>query len=155
MLGLKDSLMGSLMGPSAFNTVVSQLSIITQTWGSVGSGGPVRGAGAPMVMSTLTLGQYYPIRQLSAQEIANSGGRYRQGDLIVEQITPSNGAGVGETPVGYTPDQLDPARAFTSSAQEAIYRLSGETSGDYELREGRFDDAFSYSLVLRLRETTP
>lgn len=103
--------------------------------------------------SDLVLPQQYRIRQISQREIADSGGRYENGDVIVEHITPYDGVSVG-----FTVAQLKPR--VTSDAVERIYIISsddpaGGHTGEYDLRELRSWRALSFDLVLKRRENTP
>jgi hypothetical protein len=99
----------------------------------------------------LVLAQHYPVRHVSQAEVASSGGEYTLEDLIVNHITPTNGAGVG-----YTDEQLAPT--VTDNKTEVIYLVhdaDGNLRGEYSLAELRWPRPFSKQLVLRRRRTTP
>jgi hypothetical protein len=103
--------------------------------------------------SDLVLPMNYRIRQLDQREIAQSGGTYENGDIIVEHITPFDGVSVG-----YTVQQLKPT--VTSNAVEVIYLITtddpaGGHTGQYRLRELRSWKAFSFDLVLYRRQDQP
>jgi hypothetical protein len=140
MLVVADDLR-SLRSPSNFDVALHQLTVRTRTW----SGAP--GVSAS-VDSDLVLHQYYPVKSLSAREVAASGGRYREGDMKMMGITPSNGAGVG-----YTEQELRPAP--TEPNIQVLYLLLGPMGGEYALLDADFSQAFSYEFVLRRMETTP
>lgn len=114
----------------------------TRTW----SGGRVDSGTSTDV--DLALGAYYPIRYIAAHEVNSSAGQYEMGDVLVNHITPSNGAGVG-----YTPEQLKPQ--VLTNGVEIIYVIVGEHAGDYALVDLRTYRPFTYQMVLRRRVSTP
>lgn len=132
----------SIAGPKGLDVRPHQLTIRTRTWSGrqVDDGTPTD--------SDLVLPGHYIVRLVSGEEVASSGGRYLTDDVTVEHITPFNGVDAG-----YTPEQLSPT--VTTENVEIIYLLSGDTSGEYTLTEGKFFRAFSYSLVLRRSRRTP
>lgn len=145
-----------LQGPSVFDVAVHQLTIITKTWHGARRGDP---AGGGPTTTPLVLNQYYMTRQLKLEEISQSGGKFKEGDVIVEDITPWNGV-VGAGSVGYSPAQLDPTITSTQPTDlvEVIYQLDagasvagGPLAGQYALREPQFGDPFGYNLVLYRR----
>jgi hypothetical protein len=148
ILGVIDAVM-PIAGPNVLDVTAHQLTITVYQW----SGG-ARDKGTRSTVSALSLPQYSGVRQMSLEEIANSGGRYRDGAVLVEDITPSNGV------IGFTPSQLRPVIV---QGQELVYSLSagtaaapaGPLAGEYQIAEGRFDDEFGYALVLNRRLTTP
>jgi len=122
------------------------LTVRTRTW----QGGR-RGVGV-FVDSNLDIfpgktktGQSFKIRQITTKEIADSGGRYEAGDIMVERITPKVGS------VGYTEDQIAPNPA--DDGTEIIYVVTGAHSGEYARIELRSFRPQHYDLVLRRRST--
>lgn len=131
----------TLSGP-AFADIREQLTIRTRTWSGVAIGD------ATPSDVDLVLPAHYPIRYLNSQEISSSAGVYEQGDILVDHITPSDGAGVG-----YTPSQLRPT--VTSDRVELIYVVTGNHSGEYHCIELRTYKPFTFQLVLRRSARTP
>jgi hypothetical protein len=131
-------------GAPGLDQVPSQLTIRTRTW----SGGAI-GLGTTSD-SDLVLPKKYFIRQVTTREIANSGGRYEAGDLVMEGIVPNDVANPG---VGFTESQLVPT--VTAEGTEIIYFVTGQHSGEYE--RGYVDTAatYEYKLFLTRRRTTP
>lgn len=135
----------ALRGPGKFDIETIALTIIVQTWD-----GGFRGSGNVTVNSTLALPQRYKIRQPSMKEISSLGGEFRDGIIVVDPITPAyTGLGGG----GYTPAQLFPI--VTANGQEVIYRLTGDTSGDFGRLTFEAVRPFRYKLFLVPLETTP
>lgn len=134
----------SISGPSAFDIRRNQLTITTRTW--TGPSGRVGDTSSSD--SNLVLPAYYPIRFMTEQEVSQDAGRYEMGDVLVDHVTPSNGAGVGFTPLQLNPD-------VTADNVEVIYTITGPLNGDYSLVDGQFHRPFSYRLVLRRRSTRP
>ena len=147
MIAIGDAVYKNVLGPLGLDLTPYQLTIKTRTWpgerGDTSVGQPVDGP-------ILVLGQWYPVRLLSIREIAGSAGVYREGDVIVEQISPPGAGGVG-----YSSAQLRPAT--TSDRVEIVYALSGDPglSGNYGLRQAQFDDWQYYNLILCDRRDTP
>lgn len=131
----------------AADFVTTQVTIRTQRW----TGGRL-GIGSK-VISDLVMPKAFPVRQLRQSEISSSGGRYTQGDVIVEGISPvytSHGGG------GFTPEQLDPKHYTPNPDTEVIYILTGETAGHYTLvSSDTTSDPTEWSLVLRNTRITP
>lgn len=142
LLGVLDTLRG-ITGPSGLDLRTSQLTIRTRTY----TGGR-RTSTAVTTDSDVALPQIYKVRQVTTGEIANSGGRYEDGDIMVGPITPSNGAGVG-----YTEAQLAPKPS--GDGVDVLYLLSGAHAGTYDRVELRSTEPFSYYLVLRRTRITP
>ncbi len=84
------------------------------------------------------------VRSLSAREIASSGGRYEDAELVVGPITPTYDTGTATG--GYTAEQLDPV--VTGGGVEVLYIVEGPNAGQYYLHEVRRDPALRYMLVL-------
>ncbi len=132
----------NLAGPVFADIRTHRLIIRTRTW----SGAYVK-LGTPTDVE-LALPARYPVRYLSSQEINSAAGQYEVGDVIVDHITPSDGAGVG-----YTPEQLKPT--VTTNNVELFYILDGPHAGEYACVELRTFRPFTYQLVLRRKTTTP
>jgi hypothetical protein len=149
MLALKDDL-GTLLSPSELDQAVHQLTIVTRTWAGGAVDAPVT-SGPAYTDASLVLPQKYVIRPVGMKEIDESGGRYKEGDVVVLSIVPNDPANGS---IGYTPDQLAPVIV---QGQEVIYRITGNgpSNGEYALRELRQPDVYSYDLVLSRRLTTP
>ena len=127
-----------ISGPTGVDIRVDQLTIRTRTW-----------SGTRLRLGTdtdvdLVLPANYPIRLIASHEVHADVGRYEYGDILVNHITPSDGAGVG-----YTPAQLKPA--VTTDNVEILYIITGSHAGTYELVEARTYRPFTYQLVLRRR----
>ncbi len=128
----------SLAGPSGLDIRTNRVTVRTRTW----SGGRLKLGTA--TDSDLELSPHFPVRYLSSHEVSSSAGEYEVGDIFVNHITPSNGAGVG-----FTPAQLKPV--VTANNVEIIYLITGEHAGEYGLVELRTYRPFTYQLVLRRR----
>lgn len=115
----------------------------TRTWsgGSAGLGTPTD--------SDLELPGYVKVRQLSAKEVAGSGGRYRDGDVEIGPITPPYTTETGSG--GTSAAQLRPA---VPKGSEVLYVLTGELSGEFRLVELDTSNVLSYKVrATRLRGT--
>lgn len=132
----------SISGPTGLDIRTNQLTIRTRTW----SGSVLQEGTATDV--DLVLPARYPIRLIKEAEIPASGGEYEAGDITVNHITPSNGAGVG-----YTPAQLNPD--VTEDNVEVRYIITGSHAGEYKLLDCQTFRPFSYKLVLRRRSNVP
>lgn len=124
--------------------VTNQLTIRQRVWAGGRPGMVVEGFND----IDLVLPARYPVRHLTQQELNASAGRYEVGDILVDGISPSDGAGSG-----YTPEQLAPT--ITTDDVELIYVITGDHAGEYSLVEARTFRAFTYQLVLRRRSSTP
>ncbi len=119
----------------------NNLTISTKTWAS---GRPGVGSAT---YSSITITPPPKIREVSAREIASSGGRYQEGDLRVTKITPAFSGG------GYTPAQIRPTTV--TSGVEVLYVVAGPSAGDYRLVDSDFSKNFGYELTIRRQRTTP
>lgn len=130
-----------ITGPTRLDIRPHQLTIRKRTW----SGESPGQIGSTYTDVDLVLPQIFKIRQVNIHEVAESGGNYQTGDVIVEHITPSDGAGTG-----FTPTQLRPL--ITGDNQERLYVITGDggLAGTYNLLELRSWRPFSYDLVLTL-----
>ncbi len=117
----------------------SSLTIRTRTW----SGEP--GVSA-QVDDDLVITPPPKIRQVTGREVAGSAGRYEEGDLRADKITPSYSGG------GYTPAQLKPDGA---DGVEVLYIVGGPNAGEYTLQDDDFTKNFGYTLILRRKLTNP
>lgn len=132
----------ALTGPTGFDVRVNQLTIRTRTWS-----GTYVGQGTS-TDADLVLPAHFPIRYLTEQEINSASGQYEMGDILVDHITPSDGASVG-----YTPAQLHPT--VTANNVELMYLITGTHAGEYAFLELRSFRAFTHQLVLRRSTRTP
>ena len=150
LLPVVEALRAGIRG--GLDQVPHQLTIRTRTYaGRVGE--------SPYVDKDLTLPRHYPVHQIETGDVSGPAGKYEVGDIIVDHITPSNGAGVG-----YTRDQLAPAPE--ENGVDIIYVLSGPHAGDYSLFEIRtaghghsaggrgHGGVYTYTLILRRRRGT-
>lgn len=94
--------------------------------------------------SDLVLPARYKIKPITAGQVYSSGGQYEIGDILVDHLTPSNGAGTG-----YTVEQLAPT--VTTDNVEIIYVITGEHPGEYARVEMRSYRPFTYQMILRHR----
>jgi hypothetical protein len=102
------------------------------------------------VDNDLALPGYVNIREISAKEIASSGGRFRVGDLEIGPITPPYSVATGSG--GISGAELRPSPAPNA---EVFFVLTGELSGEYKLVKAMTTGALSYRVVARRRRTTP
>ncbi len=133
-----------------------QLTIRVLRW----SGGKP-GLGQLDIVSELVMPKY-EVKELSAREVASSGGHFEAGDLRVLDISPPYTKADGLTQGGYTREQLDPKSLWTEPDYDTPtrdrvveYVLSGEPSGTYRLINLNTDDVTAWSLVLRRSRETP
>ncbi len=132
----------TLSGPDFADIRVNSLTIRTRTW----SGNRI-GLGTTSD-SDLVLPPHYPVRHLTAQEIFSSSGLYETGDIIVDHITPTDGASVG-----YSALQLRPV--ITSDNVEVLYVIEGTHAGIYRAIDIRTYRPFTSQLILRRRADDP
>lgn len=132
----------SIAGVDALDQRTHQLTIRTRTW----SGARLKQGTATDV--DLVLPQKFPVRVVNASEVSSSGGLLEMSDILVDHITPSNGAAVG-----FTPLQLKPY--ITTHNVEVVYILSGPKAGEYGLIELRAYRPYTYQLILRRTIATP
>lgn len=142
-----------LSGPSVFDMRPTSVEIVQKTW----SGGR-RGNGRSTEIVVLALPNYTKVRQVTSREIASSGGRYEEGDLVIGPITPAYPSLPHGYTEGYTETQLVPRVA--GQGQEIIYRMaqqSGATGivGDMYLVEFKRDRVMRFELVVGRLRTTP
>jgi len=130
----------SIAGPMGFDIRTSHLTIRTRVW----SGGRA-GLGSPHD-EDIVLAPHYKVSQLSAREVASSGGRFELEDVRVGPITPKEGD------TGYSLSELAPDG---SDGVEILYILTGPHDGEYGLVQAIKSRPFRYELVLRRRRRTP
>lgn len=131
------------------DTIVHQVFVVTKTWGGGFAGSDAHGSDAT---SEFAIAPRYLLREVSDQEVNESGGRLLHGDISVGPITPTftdeNGA-----PGGYADADLAPVS--TSQGVEIYYRVTGPMEGQYQLVSLQQDRSFHRVLYLRRRNTTP
>lgn len=134
----------SLTGPNTFDVRPTQLTIRTRTY----IGGRRSSQGAH-IDTDLVIPAIYKVRQIKTNEVAQSGGLFEMGDVVVGPITPK-----GDT-LGWTEAQLQPKS--TSDGVDYIYILTGNAghAGEYSRVHFESTRPFSYFLFLRRRNTTP
>lgn len=133
-----------LSGPS-FADIRHKLTVRKRTWS-----GDYVGDGTSSD-EDLVLPPHYPIRPLTQQEVYSANGQYILGDIYVNHITPSDGAGTG-----YTKEQLNPT--ITTNKVDVIYIVTdtdGEINGEYTCIDFQKYRPFSIRLVLRRRSSPP
>jgi hypothetical protein len=84
------------------------------------------------------------VKQVSAREVAASGGLFTLEDLKVGPITPDYVCGTDTG--GYSPAQLDPEGGEKT---EILYILTGDVDGTYRLIRSDFTQPTGYYLYLR------
>lgn len=86
------------------------------------------------------------VREVTTQEIADSGGTWRQGDFKVDKVTPHYVDGL--VTGGYTPSQLNIRPSGIN--QDVCFILTGD-EGPFEcqLIEIHFERSFTYWMVVR------
>ena len=129
------------LGASFRTTTVT---VRTRTW----SGERV-GEGVATV-SDFVLPSYVGVEQISAREIASSGGRLRDGSVRIGPITPTYT--VGGVPGGTTSAQLRPS---AMGYQEVLYLLTGEVAGEFALAELDTSDVLSWWVTANRTRATP
>jgi hypothetical protein len=120
------------------------VTIRTVTWSGYAMGD---GTGTP---SNTVISPKPKVRQLTAREVAASGGLFTLEDLKVGPITPDyvcNGDSGG-----YSPAQLDPEGGPLT---EILYILTGDVDGTYRLIRSDFTHPTGYFLILRNSARTP
>ena len=94
----------AVLGPSVMDLRPTSVQVITRTW----SDGTARGDGFA-TDSVLQLPSYTKVRHLTQKEIAESGGVFEDGDLLISRITPQFTSPVDGTVGGFIETQLAPA----------------------------------------------
>lgn len=121
--------------------------IVTRTWTGykVGEGTSSE--------SVVALSPRPRVRNMSQAEIASSGGTFREGDMVLDQITPYfNDATCGTG--GYTASQLRPSTNLSNV--ETFFRLTGDEGViQAQLVRADFDNPVTYKLILRRTRVTP
>jgi hypothetical protein len=122
------------------------VTVRTRTWAGARPGLPTP---TSYTDSVLALTPAPRVRQVSSQEVAQSGGFLSTGDVRIDRITPQYAGG------GYTPDQLDPSLGGTAANVEVVYRLTGPLAADYTIKSANYDRALGYSLIVTRSARTP
>lgn len=140
-----------LSGPSAFDMRPTSVQIVQRTW----SGGR-RGAGRPSDVVLFTLPSFVKVRQVTQREIASSGARFEEGDIVIGPITPT-GIDLRNVTFGFTEAQLVPNGA---TGVETIFKLAQQAGATGLVAETYFiefrrDRAMRFELVVGRLRTTP
>jgi hypothetical protein len=149
--------------PNLLGLRPTAVTVETRTW----SGGQIN-RGAMTVTSRVqlcpanpmgdqtTVAPYYRVKHVSERMIANSGGRYEQGSVVVGPVTPYFTRPDGTTG-GFTEDQLNP-KIYEQGIQ-LVYVLTavGTTgiTGEYSLVDIQRDAAMHYVVYANRMRTTP
>lgn len=123
------------------------VALVTRTWTK--DGNPARPGSSGATATDSPPVELYPtprVRTLKSQDVASSGGRYQDGDLRADRLSPKHPTG------GYDPEDLRPS---VGTHEEIIYTVTGPNAGEYELVDLETTKNFEYVLVLRRRRTTP
>lgn len=107
------------------------------------------GDGQRVVVSSRELARR-PVREVADRRIYGPGGFYQIGDIEILDITPRYTRPSGAVG-GYTPEELDPSRAFPpgNRRREVRYRVTGDISGLYRFHHLDTNDVTAWRLVLR------
>lgn len=141
-----------ITGPSGLDLCPYLIAIYTRTWW-----GGIRGDGS-YSDSILQLPPWSKIRKVHEREIAQSGGRYRTGDVMIWHLRPRYTDPVTNAVGGFTEQQLDPP--ILNDGVEVFYRLTAQhpnatgEAGDYTLVELDRSSPLHFNVVIR-RRTTP
>lgn len=126
--------------PSFFGLRRYTATIRTRTWSGtyLGEGNPTD---ADVVLTPTPR-----VRPITTQEIAASGGTYRQGDWLVTSVTPAFTGG------GYAPSALN--LRPSGSNQDVTFILTGdEGTIECQIVEFWFNRPFTYEMVVREART--
>jgi hypothetical protein len=155
MIGVGDAIYKAVLGPAGLNLTPNQLTINVFQWVPPAGEPPRVGNGTKTTLSTLTLAQCFPMRTMSAREVASSGGRFIEGTIVVEDISPPGSDPATGSPIGYGVAQLRPQTALDSqNGIEVVYTVTGQLAGDYALADADFSDWQYFILKLNPRRTT-
>jgi hypothetical protein len=149
---LRDDLLPALNDARAicdeFGLRQNAVDVIVRTWASGEIGVPeTQIAGVDYVDQKIRLVPNPKVRRLTQREIASSGGRYEDADLIVGPMTPAFAGG------GNSTAQLDPLEL--QPGVELIYVLSGPNAGEHAAIDVRRDRPMRYEVVVRRTRRTP
>lgn len=88
------------------------------------------------------------VRVLTPKEVAASGGTYREGDYLIEKITPQFSPLIsgGTTSGGFTPDQLN-VRPVTNNQDVCLVMSDDQGQFECEIVKVDFGRPFNYWLV--------
>lgn len=121
--------------------------VVLRTWTSGKPGSPAsQSAGTDYVDVKVHLTPNPKVRRVTQREVASSGGRYEDADLVVGPMTPAFLGG------GNSLDQLDPL--IRDRGVELIFILTGANSGDHSLVDVRRDRPMRYECVVRRTRRT-
>lgn len=122
--------------------------VVVRTWTSGRVGTPAtQSPGTDYTDATVHLAPNPKVRRVTQREVASSGGRYEDADLVVGPMTPAFLGG------GNTTDQLDPL--VRDRGVELIFVLTGPNAGEHSLVDFRRDRPMRYEAVVRRTRRTP
>lgn len=140
----------SVLGPNVMDLRPTLVTIIQRVW----AGGEIDSPADFYNDTSLVLPNFTAVRHQTEREIAGSGGRYEDDNVIVGPVTPQY-TNLDGTTGGFTEAQLDPTLVFEpgTTGVQVIYRLtlqSGATgiSGDYRLTQLHKDKSLRFLLYL-------
>lgn len=129
-----------LMDTLGFRT--NGLSMVVRTWtGRPGTSGSTYTDSTPLVI--------YPvprIRAMGEDDVASSGGKYQDGDLRVDRLSPKHATG------GYEVTDLRP---IVAENEQIVYLVTGPNEGEFKLVDIETTHNFEYVLTLRRTRGTP
>lgn len=148
----------SIAGPNYLDIRTTTCQIIKRVWtsGIIGKGGPTGFVDTVVV----SLPNYIRIRHLTEREIANSGGRYELGSVVIGPVRPQWTAFDGTTG-GFSQSQLAPNG---DQGTAIIHRLTPldpadiattGIAGDYRVKDIKRDRSMRFMLFANRQSTTP
>lgn len=122
--------------------------VVVRTWTSGKVGAPAtQTPGVDYSEQRVHLTPNPKVRRVTQREVASSGGRYEDADLVVGPMTPAFAGG------GNTTDQLDPL--VRQRGVELLFVVTGPNAGEYALVDFRRDRPMRYECVVRRTRVTP
>ncbi len=127
--------------PSVFGLRRYTVTLRSRAW----SGGAIGRGTATNTDTVLTPAPR--VRAVTAMEVAQSAGTWREGDLRLDKITPQY---TTPTTGGYTPMQLALRPPANGATDVCVILVGDEGPVEAQIVERRFDRAFGYSLIVRI-----
>jgi len=132
-----------------FDVRQTQVFVVTRVWSGGQKGAPAAPNQPRYTDTEMELLPRPKVRPLTQREIASSGGRYDDGDLIVKYIQPMPPT----EPGGITTAQM--LQDHVPQGTEIFYRLAGAINGNYNRRSSNIAPALHYELVIGQRRDSP